>query len=58
MAYLEAVACIAMILRKFDVDVVRPEDVAYTVALTLMMKNGLKVRISERENPKTAVLSS
>ncbi|KAI9149705.1 hypothetical protein H9P43_009884 [Blastocladiella emersonii ATCC 22665] len=43
MAYLEGVSCLVSLVRRFDFDVVNADDVTYRTALTLQMKNGLKV---------------
>ncbi|KAJ3375394.1 Protein kinase alk2 [Allomyces arbusculus] len=45
MAYLEGVACLVKLLSKFEFEVVNPNEVTYRTALTLLMKNGLKVRV-------------
>lgn len=48
MAVIEATLAIAMIVNEFDVKVV-DDHVSYTNALTLPIKNGLMVRIHNRQ---------
>ncbi|KAJ3360150.1 Protein kinase alk2 [Allomyces javanicus] len=48
MVYIQAVACLAEVTRQFDLELVAPEEVVYRPALTLQMKNGLRVRVHER----------
>ncbi|KNE64805.1 hypothetical protein AMAG_10145 [Allomyces macrogynus ATCC 38327] len=45
MAYLEGVACLVKLVAKFDFDVVDPSEVVYGMALTLPMRDGLRVRV-------------
>ncbi|KAJ3364277.1 Protein kinase alk2 [Allomyces javanicus] len=45
MAYLEGVACLVKLVSKFDFEVVDPSEITYGMALTLPMRDGLKVRV-------------
>ncbi|KAJ3368296.1 Protein kinase alk2 [Allomyces arbusculus] len=45
MAYLEGVACLVKLVAKFDFEVVDSNEVTFGMALTLPMRDGLKVRV-------------
>ncbi len=50
MAYLEAVTALAYLLPKFDFKLAaRQSDITYGNALTLPMKNGLRVQVTKRQ---------
>ena len=48
MAYLEATLALAVLLDKFDFEIVDADSVKYQNALTLPMLNGLKVNVKQR----------
>jgi cytochrome P450 len=48
MAELEGVFVIVCLLRRYSITVIGPENVTYGRSVTLPMKNGLKVKVSER----------
>lgn len=51
MAYLEAVLVLSCLLKEFEFELAMPlEDVKYRRGLTLLMKNGLKVRVHQRND--------
>ncbi|KAI9349291.1 cytochrome P450 [Zopfochytrium polystomum] len=48
MATVEAVIVLTALVARFDVELVAPQEVAYRMSLTLPMKDGLKVRLTDR----------
>ncbi|KAI9139569.1 cytochrome P450 [Paraphysoderma sedebokerense] len=49
MAYIEGVSCLTQITREFEFELTQERDeIRYAPALTLPMKNGLKVRVKRR----------
>ncbi|KAJ1496815.1 hypothetical protein HMI54_014125 [Coelomomyces lativittatus] len=48
MAMLEGVFYLALLVQKYDFHLVDPSEVIYNEALTLQMKNGLRVRVKKK----------
>ncbi|KAI8987644.1 cytochrome P450 [Mycotypha africana] len=55
LATLEALVCVAMLLKRYSFDIVADQTVTYDLSLTLPMKYGLKLYVRERSTSSTTV---